>query len=397
MQTAIILGITAAMGLLLLNPVLGRVQLWMATVTPLASIIGSGFLVLGPVLNVAYGQWAPVVMVGLCLVAWLFGDAIRYNITALEPAAGARSLWEERCETAASWALAFAYAISVAYYLNLFGAFGVSLTPVRGALAAKLLTSAMLLLVLAVGWTRGFSALEGLERITVGLKLAVIAGLLWGLATHFSARLADGAVHFEPPLLTGWSAVATAFGLVVMVQGFETSRYLGASYDAPMRIRSMRAAQGLSAAIYVAYAVLIAYGFDRQHGAISETAIIDMMAQVAPVLPFLLVAGALSAQFSAAVADTGGSGGLVEELSRGLVPARGGYALLAGIGLWLTWLADVFEIIAYASRAFAVYYALQSVIAAAAAWRFGARRRAAWYGALSGLGWVIAVFGVPAG
>ena len=397
MHTAIILGITAAMALLLLNPMLGRVRLWMATVTPLASIIGSGFLVLGPVLNVAYGQWAPAVMAALCLVAWLFGDAIRYNIGALEPAAGARSAWEERLDTAASWALAFAYAISVAYYLNLFGAFGVSLTPVRGDPAAKVLTTAMLLLVLGVGWTKGFAALEGLARVSVGLKLAVIAGLMWGLGVHFAGRVADGSVRFEPPLQTGWPAIAMAFGLVVMVQGFETSRYLGASYDGPMRVRSMRAAQGLSAAIYIVYAVLIAFGFDRDGAAISETAIIDMMARVAPVLPPLLVAGALSAQFSAAVADTGGSGGLVEELSHGRISARAGYALLVGIGLALTWLADVFEIIAYASRAFAAYYALQSAIAAAAAWRFGARSRAVGYGALTGLGAAIAVFGVPAG
>ena len=38
-------------------------------------------------------------------------------------------LWSAtRLESAASWALAFAYIISVTYYLNLFGAFAVTMT-----------------------------------------------------------------------------------------------------------------------------------------------------------------------------------------------------------------------------------------------------------------------------
>jgi hypothetical protein len=41
---------------------------------------------------------------------------------------GIRSVSEEKIETLSSWALAFAYIISVAYYLNLLGSFAVSLT-----------------------------------------------------------------------------------------------------------------------------------------------------------------------------------------------------------------------------------------------------------------------------
>lgn len=119
-----------------------------------------------------------------------------------------------------------------------------------------------------------------------------------------------------------------------------------------------------------------------------------MMEIVTPILPVLLVAAALSAQFSAAVADTSGSGGLISELTRGTVPARMAYALLVGVGLLLTWSLDVFQIISFASRAFALYYALQALIAAAAAWRSaGHRRRAPAYLALSLLGVLIAVFG----
>ena len=45
----------AAAGAVLLWPRLADAPLWRATITPLASILGSGFLVLGPILNVLCG------------------------------------------------------------------------------------------------------------------------------------------------------------------------------------------------------------------------------------------------------------------------------------------------------------------------------------------------------
>ena len=392
----LILTAVAATGLLLLYPRLAGATLWRATITPLASIIGSGFLVLGPILDASYGLYAPLVMALLCLGAALFGMAIRFNIATLAGKGNRRGRLEERLDLAASWSLAFAYIISVAYYLNLFGAFGVSLTAVNDALHAKLLTSAIFILILAVGWGYGFRVLEGLEQVSVSIKLAIIAGLVAGLALFFAGKAAGGTLVFNPPTVTGWSAVTLAFGLIVTVQGFETSRYLGATYDAGMQIRSMLWAQGLSSAIYMVYIGLIAYVFSRGELKLSETAIIDMMAYVAPILPALLVAAALSAQFSAAVADTSGSGGLVEELTHRRVKARGGYALLVGTGLLLTWTTDIFAIIAYASRAFALYYALQSAIAAASAARLPGRRPlAVLFAGLAVLGALIVVFGTP--
>ncbi|QDL93541.1 hypothetical protein FDP22_01435 [Paroceanicella profunda] len=368
---------------------------WRATVTPLASIIGSGFLVLGPILDAAFGAWAPIAMLGLCAVAWAFGSAIRYNIAVIDAGEDSRSRAETWLETASSWALAFAYFISVAYYLNLFGAFGVSLTPVNSDVAARVLTSVMLGLILLVGWTRGFSALERVEQVTVSLKLAIIAGLLMGLALHFGRGLRAESLVFLAPERTGWPAVTLLFGLIVTVQGFETSRYLSASYDAATRIRSMRWSQVLSTLIYVAYICLIAYVFERDDLHLEETAIIGMMAVVAPVLPLMLVVAALAAQLSAAVADTSGSGGLITELSGGRIGPRKGYAVLVGVGLALTWVSDVFEIISYASRAFALYYALQSAVALAGARRRGAGLAVqAGFGALALLGAAIVVFGV---
>lgn len=385
--------------LVLLWPRLASARLWRATITPLASIIGSGFLVLGPILIVSYGLYAPLIMAGLCATAYFFGAAIRFNIATLDSdrfQGRSRGALEQHLETLASWSLAFAYIISVAYYLNLFGAFGVSLTPLDTPFSANVLTTIMLLFILSVGWIRGFSALERLEQISVSIKLSIIGGLLVGLTVYFAGKANSGALVIIAPQQTGWQAVLLAFGLIVTVQGFETSRYLADAYDSKIRIRSMRLSQWLSTAIYMIYIGLLAYVFEPGALKLSETAIIDMMAIVAPVLPVLLVAAALSAQFSAAVADTNGSSGLFTELTRNRLKPRQSYALLVGIGLLLTWSANVFEIISYASRAFALYYALQAAIAVAGAWRLKIGLiHVMFYTALVIFGLAIALLGIP--
>jgi hypothetical protein len=386
----VVLCALAAAGLLLWPKLTGN-RLWQASTTPLASIIGSGFLVLGPLLSHSYGQWAPAMMALLCLVAYGFGWTVRVNIAAIE--ANHRSAAQARWDDASSWVLAVAYVISVAYYLNLFGAFGLNLLLPESEMGPKLLTSAAYGLIALVGLTKGFRALELMERFSVGLKLAIIGGLLGGLAVFFAQR---GLAHewvFSRPSVHGMSALTLAFGLIVTVQGFETSRYLGLAYDAQTRIQSMRVAQWLAALIYMAYVVLLTYSFSASNVPHSETAIIDLMRRVAWILPALLVAAALSAQFSAAVADTSGSGGLVRELSGGRVPERRAYVVVALVGLAMTWMLHVFEIIALASRAFALYYAIQAVVAAMAL------KRQKRYFAMSGaaglalLGMLIAVFG----
>lgn len=387
LMNLLILLATALTAALLLVPGLRRHPTWRAMVTPLASIIGSGFLVLGPVLAHGFGAWAPAMMGLLCLAAWGFGAAIRDNIARIGDAPAPKSGLEQL----ASAALAFAYVISVAYYLNLFGSFAVQLLPWQGRTAARLVTSAVFVLILLLGFGRGFSTLERAEYMTVTLKLAIIAGLITGLAVFFTGAARGGTLFLPEGSEQGWGALTLGFGLLVTVQGFETSRYLKGSYDARTRIRSMRVAQGISTAIYLVYVALLVYAHHVPDGTLSETAVIDMMRGVSPILPGMLILAALAAQFSAAVADTGGSGGLVAELTRGRIRERQGYLVLCLAGLALTWVADVFQIISYASRAFALYYMAQAAIAARHA--TGARRLL--WSALALLALAIALFGQP--
>jgi hypothetical protein len=394
MLNYLIILVTIITGAVLLYPKVAKALLWRAAITPLASIIGSGFLVLGPILVSSFGQYAPLVMAALCIFAYLFGAAIRFNITRYAALSGKRSVTEEKLEILSSWALAFAYIISVAYYLNLLGSFAVSLTPINDAFHAQLVTSAVFVLVLIVGWTKGFQALERMEQITVGLKLSIIAGLLFALGWFFIDKLVARELVSGTATVSGWQALALIAGLLVTVQGFETSRYLGDEYQPRIRIRSMQLAQWISSAIYMIYIAFLSYLFIPNNLELSETAIIDLMAVVAPILPLLLIIAAISAQFSAAVADTGGSGGLIAELTKGKISPRVGYGVLVGIGLLLTWAMSVFEIISYASRAFAFYYALQAFIAAKGCWsETGWSFKGIGFTVLGILGLTILVFG----
>ena len=53
--------------------------------TPLASIFGSGFLVIISVLSDAVGVYALPAMVAICSLAFLVGIVIRFNIAKAEP------------------------------------------------------------------------------------------------------------------------------------------------------------------------------------------------------------------------------------------------------------------------------------------------------------------------
>ena len=217
MLITMIIAATMGTGLALMLPAIRRNALWRAMVTPLASIIGSGFLILGPVLANDFGLWAPMVMAGLCVLAWAFGMSIRANIARIGDARVQGTLAEQ----IGSAMLALAYIVSVAYYLNLFGAFAVSLTPFDSQEAGRIVTTLAYVVIIGLGWFQGFSALERAEYRAVAVKLAVIAGLLVALGLFFVSRASQGALIAPASQTHGWSAVALMFGLLVTVQGFE--------------------------------------------------------------------------------------------------------------------------------------------------------------------------------
>ncbi len=368
-----------------------------ATVTPLASIIGSGFLILAPILVREFGRNAILVMAGLCLTSYAIGAAIRNNISILDNDKMMPLLTGERIiSKTASTVLTFAYVISVCYYLNLLGAFFVSLTPFDGPVNAKIVTTAALILVGLLGWIHGLRGLESAEQVSVGVKLAIILGMLVGMTYHAGGLALAGTLQPNPANF-GWNSVRIAFGLLITVQGFETSRYLKEAYDAKTRIRTMKYSQWISTVIYLLFIGLASVEFSELNIGMKETAVIGMMRSVAVILPFLLVFAALASQFSAAVADTNGCGGLTEELTKGKISSKLAYGILVSIAIVLTWSANIYEIISYASRVFAGYYALQCLLATLLIRRSKtSTAKLLLFASLTIFALIILIFGVPA-
>jgi len=382
-------------GFILFSPHLLNSRRWRATVTPLASIIGSGFLVAGPILAHAAGNLAWFGMLALCGTAALFGSAIRHNIQHVEaeladhpPAVVAR------LERMSSIALSIAYFVSIAYYLNLFAAFGLRLADITASVWVRAASSMVIGALGAVGAFGGLRALERLEVGAVGLKLAVIGGLFVALLLASAIDISHGKFEWGAlPHTHGTTELRILLGLVILVQGFETSRYLGEEYDRATRVRTMRWAQLISTAIYLAFILLVTRYFGGDLPAQSgETAIIDMLRPVGIAIGPMLILIALASQLSAAVADMNGAGGLLSESSGGRISPNIGHLTAAVVAIGITWAANIYEIIAYASRAFVAYYALQSAQAMLSAWGARQWRRAALFACAILLAVVIIVF-----
>ena len=383
---------------------LRRSRLWTVTVTPLASIIGSGFLVVAPLLYANFGLEAILAVIALSLVALAIGEAIRTNIRNFEP------LLERpdqapvvllSIERLSNFTLSLCYLISVAFYIELLSAFALELLGWRTLWRVRLLSTAILVFIGSVGYLRGLHGLEALEKIAVNIKLAIIAALLVVLFTFDAALFYRGEVVL-PPRMEGLSMYHLQLlgGMLLIVQGFETTRYLRGVYSEAERTKAMLLAQWIAAAVYILFVALTAPMMQRLTR-LDETAVIDLVGQVALGFQVVLTLGALLSQFSAAVADTVGSGGILEEESRGLLRRRWGYVGICGLAILLIWMYDVFGVLSLASRAFAGYYGLQAVIAAWVVPQSNPKRGQEWFwrpffAALAVLLFGVVLFATPA-
>lgn len=348
----------------LLAPRISNAIGWRTTVTPLASIIGSGFLVIAPLLGNLVGSASTWAIIGIVLVAYAIGAVIRFNIRYAEPLidTGNNSLLIAT-ERLSNMILTVAYVISIAFYIRLLSAFLLKAFNQESELLANGLTTAILLLIGLVGWLRGLQGLELLEKWAVTIKISIIAAMLVGLANYDLIHgVNNTGIKSEPRTL--FESMRMLAGILLVVQGFETSRYLGDSYTASARIRGMRFAQLLSAIIYISFVWLVTpILYLIPSTSLDETAIIDLLSNVAFVLPAMLVIAATMSQFSAAVADTLGAGGLLVEETNNTISIKTSYIVLVITAIGLVWISNIFEIITLASRAFALYYLAQVFVA----------------------------------
>jgi hypothetical protein len=345
------------------------------------------------------GNMAVVCMAMLLVLAYAIGGAIRFNIRHFEPIENAGHGPAQDIAFLSRIVLTGAYFISVTYYLQLLAAFLLNAVDIHSQVAAHATTTALLLIIGGIGMWRGLSELEGVEKYAVSLNLGMIGALLVGLVIY-NANLFLGGKWALPSISSDidFHDLRILLGLLIVVQGFETSRYLGDEHPAEQRISTMRTAQLLSAAIYLVFIALATVLFHDGLGA-DVTAIISMTAPVAIVLPVLLSIAAIGSQFSAAVADNSGAGGLIEDITHRKLPVRYAYLLILAVTVALTWETDVNGIIAYASRAFALFYMLQCMVACLVAWQLkdlaGRRLRLITFACLTLICLLVFALGLP--
>lgn len=356
---------TVIVGIILFSHKIRLSSQWRATVTPLASIIGSGFLIVAPLLHSIMGKWALLGMVALSIFAYSLGGVIRFNIRFAEKyIATNKESKIAKLEVIGQWFLGGAYAISVAFYISLFSAFIFDRIGVTDLTIIKLITTLILLVIMVIAWLRGAKGLEVIELYAVTIKLAIIVGVLVALLSY---DISTGTAWFQHNPISDLGLIETLSvlaGMLMVTQGFETTRFMGGQYSVTQRIKAVKYSQHIATLLYVLFIGLTCPIFlTFPIVELNETTISHTLGQAVWILPFLLLIAATASQLSAALADTIGGGGLLKELIKFSLSTNIYYMLVILLAIALVWSADVFQIINLASKGFALYYLVQTIIA----------------------------------
>jgi hypothetical protein len=384
-----------ALARLLYRPKVQESLTYKAIVVPLGEIMDVGFIVFSPIIILLFGYHATWAMAGLCLLAILTGFAVSYNIEHYEPLIGKPDplhAWN----SIALWALIAASVVNVGYYAQLLMTLvWLPLDLYSPGLVAA--TAALLLLALMVyGFAKGLLALNDMGNKTTAFNLSAIGAILVAFATYNVQLLVGGDFQrpdLDPPV--DEEAFRKLLGLFVLVQGFESSRYIGAYFSARKRVETMRAAQYMSSVVYVLFVFLSLVLFTTTAVPNDVTAIFEVSEQVSVFMPFLIMVAAVGSQLSAIVNDTETRTEMLAQQLGDRLPRRWTFPLFLVPAILVVLLTDVASVVALASRIFAVYFLLQALIAGQLAWR---ARRWSWVAFFAGIASamaVVAVFGIP--
>ncbi len=337
-----------------------------AIITPLSSIFGSGFLVIVPILAGAVGGYSVAAMAVVCIIAYAVGSVIRYNIVNAEPAlAGKPKESIIGFERASDLALVLAYVISVCLYLHILSSFVLGSIHLDTELNENLLTTSIICVIMFIGLTKGLDDLSILEKWGLYITLLIIVLLVGGFAWYgWNAwQSTTGIVPFKATEHTPWEILTIVAGTLIVVQGFETPRYLGDEFDANTRVKASRWSQIISTVVYLVFIAVAMPLVHSLNGQYDDNSLMKLAGVASSLLIAPLVIAAAMSQFSAAVADTLAATGNMQEMTHGNLKARFGTVLVGGGAIALSWSANTLEILALASRAFAFYYLLQCLVA----------------------------------
>ena len=405
MLNIILVVIAAIVLLFMFRPRLTKSESWHATLTPLSSIIGSGFLVIAPLLASVVGAYSPLAVTGIVVLAYAIGGVIRFNIIHAEPLLHDKKAHPGiyKIDLFANIALSFAYVTAIAFYLSLLSSFLLNYVGLgHSPSLERTLTTIIIVFIATTGFARGLGGLEKLEAYSMSIQLSIVAALLIGIFVYgFNFIQSERSLVFDIQDRDLLTKACILCGILLVVQGFETSRFLGEKYSAEMRVKTMRRAQLISGALYVVSVIALmplVQHINLANIQISE--IVSATGLAATILPLMLIVAAIMSQFSAAVADTVGAGCLVSESSSGNLPTNKCYLVVSVFAIILVWTADLLEIISFASRAFAVYYLLQCIVAIIASRHHYERKvhllQAVRFSIVAGILAVIVIFAIPA-
>lgn len=375
---------------------LGVRKFFRGTATPLASIFGSGFLVIVSVLGGAVGPYAFWAMAGICFIAYFVGTVIRHNIIHAEPliVGGKAKHSTVILEEISDFALVIAYIISVMLYIRILTSYGLAYFEIDTERNQQVLTTGIILFILFIGTIKGLKSLENLEVWALGTTFAIIAVLIAAFAFHDAQLLAGGEITLPDfPEQTAWHVLTVLAGTLIVVQGFETPRYLSESFDSDTRVRASRNSQYIATGIYLLFVGLSTPLLHHLAGEeVKENGLMEIAGIVAVWLPAPLVLAALFSQFSAATADVIAGAGNLQEALRHRLKIRTIYWIICLSAIALNWTANIIEVLVYASKAFAFYYFLQCLVAFTTA---ANGRRKAFFLVMGAMLLFITVFAVP--
>jgi hypothetical protein len=367
-------------------------QRYQAMVVPMANIMDVGFLVLAPAIVLLAGYAAPLVMLGICLLAMATGFAISYNIRHQEPLEGTSDP-VNKVDTVSRWALYAASVVNIAYYTLLL--FTLALWPLGFYTETRLavLGVVFLALLLAVGWFGGLQWLNKLGYRTTAFNLAAVVAVVSAIVIwNGLVALAGEWTLPERPFSMDGNDFRKVLGLFAIVQGFEAARYIGSRFSADLRISGMRAAQYISTVVFVVLLASSIFLFANTETEFDGTAIFKVSDVVGDLLPWLILLAALGSQLSAIVNATMSRSDMLVSLR---VPRRFTFVLLVAPAVVIFIMADIAQAVSLASRVFAAYFLLQALIAGVLAWRKRSWAAVTAFVAIGAAMATIAVFSLP--
>ena len=364
---------------------------YQATVVPLANIMDVGFIVLAPAVVLLAGFSAPLVMLGVCLVAVAAGFAIAYNIRHYEPL---RDTGDPvtRIESTAQWALLAASIVNIAYYTLLLMA--LFLLPLQAFSTGRQAFWGTIYLgaIAVIGYFGGMDWLNKQGDRTTAFNLAAVFGVLVAFVIFNVQQALGGRWELGESPTPGVEEFRKIIGLFAMVQGFEAARYIGVRFSAERRISTMRIAQGISTVVFVALIASILVLFLPPTVEPDGTAIFAVSDKIGNAMPYLLLLAAIGSQTSAIIGATSSRSDMLVDAK---VPRRISFLIILIPAILVVIFTDVNVAVNLASRVFAAYFLTQAFLAGVLA-----RRNENW-GAVAGFTVVglamatILIFGLP--